>query len=479
MSTRTNGRTRRESRAGDGLKRLPEELSQVNLNAAGIDVGAGSHFVAVSEARSEQPVREFEAYTSDLHRIADWLLECGVETVVMESTGVYWIPLFGVLEERGLEVMLVDPRRLKNVPGRKTDVSDCQWLQQLHTYGLLSGAFRPDAEIRRLRSYLRQRSMLVEYAAHHVQHMHKALTQMNIKLQNVISDITGKTGMEIIVAILRGERDPRKLAQLRDHRIKADGETIARSLYGNWKEEHIFELSQALELYKVYHAKIDECDREIERQLERFEDLSGGGSLDAKPGRRVPLNAPRFDVRTHLYRMTGVDLTEIDGVDGVDGYTALKVVSEIGTDMTRWPTAKHFASWLGLSPNNKITGGKVISSRTKPSANRAAAALRLSANTLHRSDSALGAFLRRKKAHLGAPKAITETAHKLARIIYSMLRYGKKYVDAGASYYESQYRQRALRNTRRRAAQLGYELVPKSDGQGQPSRELVPAVAGA
>ena len=260
MSTHNNGRARQLGRAGSGLKRLPEELSQVNLHAAGIDVGASSHFVAVSEARSERPVREFQAYTSELHRMAEWLLQCGVETVAMESTGVYWIPLFGVLEERGIEVMLVDPRRLKNVPGRKTDVSDCQWLQQLHTYSLLSGAFRPDAEIRRLRSYLRQRSMLVEYASHHVRHMHKALTQMNIKLQHVISDITGKTGMEIIVAILRGERDPRKLAQLRDPRTKADEETIAKSLHGHWREEHIFELAQALELYRVYHAKIDECD---------------------------------------------------------------------------------------------------------------------------------------------------------------------------------------------------------------------------
>lgn len=478
MSTRNGSRSRSKIRTGGGLKGVPKELSQVNLNAAGIDVGASSHFVAVSEAHSEQPVREFGAYTSDLHRMADWLLECGVETVAMESTGVYWIPLFGVLEDRGLEVMLVDPRRLKNVPGRKTDVSDCQWLQQLHTYGLLSAAFRPDAEIRRLRSYLRQRSMLVEYASHHVRHMHKALTQMNIKLQHVISDITGKTGMEIIVAIVRGERDPRKLAQLRDPRTKANEETIAKSLQGHWREEHIFELSQALELYRVYHAKIDECDRRIEDQLETFEDLSDGGLLTTKPGsRRSRGNAPRFDVRTHLYRMTGVDLTEIDGVDG---YTALRVLSEVGTDMTRWPTAKHFASWLGLSPNNKITGGKVISSQTKRSANRAAAALRIAALALHRSDSALGAFLRRKKAQLGTPKAITATAHKLARIIYSMLRYGQKYVDAGASYYETQYRQRALRNAMRRAAQLGYELVPKADDQGQPSSGLhVPATAGA
>ena len=312
-------------------------------------MGATSHFVAVPADRAEQPVREFEAFTADLYRLADWLAQCGVETVVMESTGVYWIPLFGVLEERDFQVMLVDPRRIKNVPGRKTDVLDCQWLQQLHTYGLLSGAFRPEGKIRRLRSYLRQRAMLVEYASHHVQHMQKALTQMNVKLQHVISDITGKTGMEIIEAIVGGQRDPVKLAQLRDPRIKADEATIAKSLRGHWREEQIFELTQALELYRFYHAKIAECDREIETHLERFEDRSTGGPPAAKSGRkRIKGNAPRFDVWTHLNRMTGVDLTRIDGVDA---YTALKVISEIGTDMTKWPSAKHFASWLGLSPN--------------------------------------------------------------------------------------------------------------------------------
>ena len=343
-------------------------MSQANLNASGIDVGASSHFAAVSQDRSEQPVREFAAYTADLYRLADWPTECGVETVVMESTGVYWIPLFGVLEERGFEVMLVDPRRIKNVPGRKTDVSDCQWLQQLHTYGLLSGAFRPDEEIRRLRSYLRQRAMLVEYASQQVQHMQKALTQMNVKLQHVIRDITGKTGMDIIEAIVRGERSPRRLAQLRDPRIKSDEKTIAKSLRGHWRQEHIFELTQALELYRTYQDKISQCDGEIEAQLERFEDRSDGEPPAPNGKKRNQKNAPRFDVQGQLYRMTGVDLTRIDGVDG---FTALKVISEIGTDMTKWPTAKHFASWLGLSPNNRITGGRVMSSKSKASGNRA------------------------------------------------------------------------------------------------------------
>ena len=436
-------------------------------------MGASSHFVAVPTDRADRPVREFGAFTADLYRLADWLAECGVETVVMESTGVYWIPLFGILEGRGFAAMLVDPRRIKNVPGRKTDVVDCQWLQQLPTYGLLSGAFRPEAEIRCLRSYLRQRSMLVRCAAQHIQHMQKALTQMNVKLHHVISDITGKTGMDIIEAIVGGERDPDKLAKLRNYRIRVDEATIARSLQGHWRQEHIFELTQALELYRVYQGKIAECDLEIENQLGRFEDRSDGVALDSDR-KRHQKNAPQFDVRNHLYRMTGVDLTQIDGVDG---FTALKVVSEVGTDMTKWPSAKHFASWLGLSPNNRITGGRTISSRTKPSANRAAAALRMAANALARSDSALGAFLRRKKAQLGAPKAITATAHKLARIIYSMLRFGRDYVDAGADYYEAQYQRRALRAAKQRAAQLGYELIPISDHRFQANGTTMAAEA--
>ena len=299
--------------------------------------------------------------------------------------------------------------------------------------------------------------MLVEYASHHVQHMQKALTEMNVKLQHVISDITGKTGMDIIEAIVRGERNPRRLARLRDPRIKADEATIARSLRGHWRDEHLFELAQAVELYRVYQGKIAECDREIKAQLAGFEDRSGGEPPAPNGKKGNQKNAPGFDVQSQLYRMTGVDLTRIDGVDG---FTALKVISEIGTDMTKWPSAKHFASWLGLSPDNRITGGRVISSKTKASANRAAAALRLAANALHRSDSALGAFLRRKKAHLGAPKTITATAHKLACVIYSMLRHGQAYVDAGTEYYESQYRHRALRAAKQRAAQLGYQLVP-------------------
>lgn len=453
-------------RAGGKTRRV-SKISEVQRNAAGIDVGAESHYVAVPQDSDEEPVRNFGAFTGDLYRLADWLEVCGIELVAMESTGVYWIPLFQVLEERGFDVKLVDPQRLRSVPGRKTDVVDCQWLQQLHSYGLLAGAFRPSEQIRQLRSYLRQRSMLIKYASQHIQHMQKALTQMNIKLQHVVADVTGKTGMQIIRAIIAGERNPQELAKLRDYRTKANEETIAKALQGHWRAEHLFELAQAVELYDIYQEKIAQCDQRIQAHLDTFDDRSDGklGLRDAKK-KKQQHNAPSFDLRAYLYRMTGVDLTKIDGVDG---YTALKVISEIGLDMTRWPTVKHFASWLGLCPCNKITGGKVKSTRTKPSANRAAAALRLAANSLHRSNSALGAFLRRKKAQIGKPEAITATAHKLARLIYSMLRYGHEYVDAGQEYYEREYRGRALKNVTRRAKELGYKLVEMDQPHLQPA----------
>jgi transposase len=406
----------------------------VNLNAAGVDVGAQSHYVAVPQGRDPDgcDVRQFAAFTADLHALADWLHRCGIETVAMESTGVYWIPLFELLAERGFEVKLVDPRQLKNVPGRKTDVLDCQWIQQLHTFGLLAGAFRPDDQICVLRSYLRQRSMLVTYASHHIQHMQKALEQMNIKLAHVVSDITGVTGMSIIQAILNGERHPQELAKLRDRRCKNDEGTIARSLEGNWREEHLFEFRQAVELVNFYQKQIAAGDREIEARLGRFEDKSGGETLPHQPRKRKPRrNEPAFDGRNHLHRLTGVDLTRIDGIDA---HTALKVVSEIGLDMTRWPSEKHFASRLCLSPGSKISGGKRLSSRTKPSASRAAAALRLAANSLYHSKSALGAYFRRMNARLGAPMAITAAAHKLARLIYRMLRFGTEYLDRGQDY---------------------------------------------
>lgn len=434
---------------------LPAQLKQVHLNAAGIDIGSEFHFVAVPPDRDPQPVRRFEAFTADLQSLATWLQECGIDTVVMESTGVYWIPLFEILESHGLEVRLVDPRRLKSVPGRKSDVCDCQWLQELHTFGLLAAAFRPAEDVVVLRSFLRQRAMLVQYASQHIQHMQKALHQMNVKLDKVLSDVTGVTGMAILDAILSGERDAVCLAKLRDPRCHSSEETIARALLGNWRKEHLFALQQAVTLYRVYHGQIAECDRQIEVQLASMPEKMSTSPPPLRSRRRR--HEPAFDVDQVLHRITGVDLTQIDGIDG---YTALKLISEIGTDMSRWKTVKHFTSWLGLCPGTNRSGGRDRSTRTKPCSNRAAAALRLAANGLHRSQSALGAFLRRMKARLGAPKAITATAHKLARLVYFTLKHGRIYVDKGASWYEQQFHARLLKSLQLRASQLGYTLVP-------------------
>lgn len=437
-----------------------KQLDQVHLDAAGIDIGSEFHYVAVPPDREDQPVRRFEAFTGDLEALADWLQRCRITTVVMESTGVYWIPLFELLETRGFEVLLVDPRRLKSVPGRKSDVVDCQWLQQLHTFGLLAGAFRPADQILVLRSYLRQRAMLVQYAAQHIQHMQKALHQMNVKLDKVISDITGATGMRIIDAILDGERDPAKLAALRDPRCRHDAETIARALLGNWRAEHLFALRQARTLFQAYHVQISECDRQIEDQLATLPDQPSATPLEERPARgRRQQSQLRFDPRRELHRVTGVDLTCIDGIDT---HTALKLISEIGTDMSRWKSVKHFTSWLGLCPGVKCSGGKRFSGKTKPCANRAAAALRLAANGLHRSETALGAFLRRMKSRLGAPKAITATAHKLARLVYFALKHGMSYVDQGSAWYEEQFRTRTLKSLQKRALQLGFTLIPNA-----------------
>ncbi|MDO8690666.1 MAG: IS110 family transposase [Dehalococcoidia bacterium] len=434
----------------------PGALPRINGNAAGIDVGSASHFVAVPAERDDQPVREFAAFTGDLYRMADWLQACGIESVAMESTGVYWIPVFQVLDERGFEVKLVDARQLKRVPGRKTDVADCQWLQQLHSFGLLAGAFRPDDQVCVLRSYMRQRAMLVSYAGQHVQHMQKALVQMNVQLQHVIEDITGATGMRIIRAILDGERDRHRLAGLRDHRCKNSVTIIAKALQGDWREEHLFALRQAVELVEAYQSKIAACDERIEAQLQSFEDRSGGQLLPKGHPSRHDRNDLGFDATAELFRMTGVNLAAINGLEA---HTVLKVLSETGLDMSKWPTSKHFGSWLGLAPNNRVSGGKVLSRRTIPSANRAAAALRVAAQTLHHSRSALGAFLRRKAAQIGMPKAITATAYKLARIIYGMLTQGTAFAEQGQDYYERQYQDRVLKNLTRRATELGYCLV--------------------
>jgi len=447
--------TSESSRETRNQKRIKGHFEQVNLFAAGIDIGAHSHFVAVPDELDNQPVREFPCFTRDLNRLADWLVQIGIQTVAMESTGVYWIPVFSLLEQRGLAVLLVNARHVKNVPGRKTDVQDCQWIQQLHTFGLLQGSFRPPEATIALRTYLRQRDRLVQQVADAIRLMQKALREMNLLLENVVSDIDGVTGMTIIRCILAGERDPNVLAQFRDKRCKQDEATIAASLEGHYRDEHVFALKQAVERYDFYQTQIAACDNMIEAQMNRMEHAGNSDDLPPTQKKKNPAS-PDFDVRGELYRLTGVDLTQIDGINET---TALKVLAETGVDVTPWPSDKHFASWLGLSPGNKITGGKIISSKTKPSANRAAAAFRLAAFALLRSKSALGAYCRRQRARLGAPKAITATAHKLARIFYSMLKTKKAYVDLGQDYYEEQYRNRATKNLRKKAASLGFDLV--------------------
>lgn len=448
---KTHTRSKRES--------LPKHLEHINRWAAGIDVGATSHFVAVPQGCDETTVREFKSFTTDLHELADWLKQCGIKTIAMESTGVYWIPVYELLEEKGFEVKLVDARQVKNVSGRKTDVLDCQWIQQLHTYGLLNGAFRPTEEVCALRSYVRQRTMLIQGATSHIQHMQKALTQMNMQLHHVIADITGETGMKIIRAIVAGERDAKQLAKNRDYRCKKSLTTIELALTGHYRAEHLFSLKQALELYDIHQEKIAACDMEIEKKLAEFStSLIGVEPLpaDIKRSKQTSKNAPAFDLGTQLQRLTGVDLMEVPGMNSL---TALYLIGEIGLDMTRWKSAKQFASWLGLCPGNKVSGGKRMSGKSKPSANRAAATLRMAASTLYRNPTSLGAYLRRLKSRLGPAKAITATAHKIAKIIYNMLRHGVGYKEAGQDYYEQKYRDRVVKNLKKKAEELGFSLI--------------------
>ena len=445
---------------------LPKSLKRVNLDAAGIDIGARSHYVAVPEDRDDEPVKEFRSFTNDLHRLADWLEECGIDTVAMESTGVYWIPVYEILEERGFEVFLVNARDFKNVPGRKTDVLDCQWLQELHTYGLLRGSFRPDADIATMRAYVRHRDTLVKDAARHVLHMQKAMSLMNIQLHNVISDITGATGMRIIRSVISGNHNPQALAEFRDPRCRASKGTIVESLTGNYRPEHVFALRQAVELYDFYQRQIGSVDEQIERLLCELEDSSpireDLGTSKRKPPKG---NEPDFDIRTRLYALTGTDLTEITAIGP---YSALKIISEIGTDMTRWPNADHFASWATLAPKNKITGGRLISSRTRSSANRFAEVLRMAAMTIGRTNTYLGAFYRRKAAHIGKAKAITATARKLAVIIYHMISRAVRFHDPGIQAHDEQHQNRVLKNLTRRAKSLGLQLVPVTDQTNKP-----------
>lgn len=455
--------SKRRSKAKSTTNKVPKlspHLQHLNLNAAGVDIGSERHLVAIPEGRDTVSVREFGTFTADLQDLATWLKQGGITTVAMESTGVYWIPLFEVLERQGFEVKLVDARHVKNVSGRKSDVLDCQWIQQLHTYGLLAGAFRPADEVCVLRSYLRQREMLTQTASMHIQHMQKALQLMNLLLHNVVSDITGVTGMKIIKAILDGERDPRVLAGHRDERCHHTAATIAKSLVGNYREEHLFALRQAVDLYETYQAKIADCNQAIIKQVEKQPDLSDDDP--PTPEKKVPAHLrvrAGVDVRDLLFKKSGVDLFAIPGL-AAD--TLLTLASEVGFDMTPWKTEKHFASWLGVCPGTRKSGGKVLANKNKRNPNRATQAFRLAAVSLHRSQTALGAFFRRIKSRRGGQQAVTATAHKIARIYYAMLSHGTTYVELGQKAYEQRYKERRIDHLKLQAKSLGFQLVPSA-----------------
>ena len=429
---------------------------EVFPNAAGIDVGASSHWVAVPTHLAQESVREFGAMTDDLNAMADWLIECGVDTVALESTGVYWIALYEVLEQRGLKVWLVDARQMKYVPGRKSDVLDCQWLQKLMSLGFLRAAWRPGDEVCVVRAVVRQREVLLIEQASWVQRMQKALVQMNIQLSEVLTDVMGMSGQAIIRDIVAGQRDPNVLARHRHSRVKASVEEITKALTGNWREEHLFVLAQALAMYDSLAQRITECDNKTQALLAplgRHEvQLTG-------VAKRAGKNTPRFDLRTALARWAGVDLTRINGLAVT---SVLTVLSEIGPDLSRFANVKHFCSWLSLCPGTKISGGKVLSARTRRSTNRVRQALKIAAMSLSRNGSALGAFYRRLCTRMDKPSANTATAHKLARMVYFMLTRGEDFVDQGQQHYEEQQRQRSVAALKRRAAALGFVIAPKA-----------------
>ncbi|RPH55508.1 MAG: IS110 family transposase [Acidobacteria bacterium] len=440
-------------------------MERININAAGIDCGSAEHFVAVPPDRDPTPVRSFKTFTTDLQRLADWLTACRVKSVAMEATGVYWIPLYEILEARGFDVVLVNAKHVKNVPGRKSDVLDCEWLRELHSVGLLRGSFRPVDTIAALRAYLRHRETLIQSAGAYIQRMQKALVQMNLQLPLVVSDIAGVTGLRILRDIVAGQRDPHTLAQHRDPRCQATHAEIVAALTGNYRPEHLFVLSQNLELFDACQQQLAACDTAIEAHVQALTaplDVPAVPLPGARVTRKPRHNEPRFEIRTPLHQLTGVDLTQIDGIAP---YTALKLVSEIGTDMHRWPSEKHFTSWLTLAPKNKVSGGRLLSSQTQPSANRAAAMLRMAAMSLGRTQTALGAFYRRLAFRVGKAKAITATARKLAVLVYRTLKGEVVYCDVGADAYDAHQRTRVLRRLRQRATTLGFDLVNRETGE--------------
>lgn len=451
-----------------------EDLTVTQRHAAGIDVHAAVHFVSVAVAdvpagfvnpdpRLPDGVRKFGTTTPDLQTLAAWLTECGVMTVARESTGVFWIPLYDLLASRGLDVILVDPRQTTHAPGRpKSDVLDCQWIRRLHSYGLLTASFRPCDEIVRWRGFVRQRDMLIRYAAQHVQHLQKTLEEMNVKLTEVVSDIVGQTGMKILQDIVRGVRDPLKLAKHRHDNCKRTEAEIARALQGTWRAEHLFALKQALKLYEFYQKQLRECETQIELCLRGMEDKSQGAALPAsvrKRRRQPEKNEVRFGARALLFQMAGVDLTAIEGISET---TALVLLSEIGTDMSRFRHEKNFVSWLGLCPQHRGSAGKIFQRRTRRGANRAARALRMAAQGCHRAQNALGAFYRRIQARAGGAKAVVATARKIAERVYRLLKYGQEYVRQSEQVYEAAYQARLVKSMAKKAASLGYKLVPET-----------------
>jgi transposase len=438
-------------------------LDIVHPDAAGIDVGGSEHWVAISPDRDREPVRCFGCFTADLHQMARWLVEKGVRSVAMQSTGVYWMPVFEVLEQYGLEVYLVNAQHTKNVPGRKSDVQECQWLLKLHAFGLLNNSFQPTDEIRIARTLWRQRGNMVAEASSGIQRMQKALIEMNVQLSNVLSDISGVSGMSMIAAILDGERDPLTLAALVQPGVKAIPEDIVKSLEGNWREELLFVLRQDVELYRIYQQKIEDCDLQLRKHLESFGSVVDLQTQPIGPrpkGKKGSKNAPHFDLRTELYRITGIDWAQVNGIDVL---TAQTVIAESGADLIAFASEKNFTSWLGLCPTNEKSGGRILKRRTRKVVNRAATAFRNAATTLLRSQSYLGAQYRRLRTRLGAPKAITAMARKLACLFYKLIKHGQQYVDKGNEYYETKYREQQIRSLIKRAQKLGLQLViPKA-----------------
>lgn len=458
--------TRKEIKKSIKTKKmsLGNDLPVIQINACGIDIGGESIFVCVPRDRDSIPIREFSAFTADLREMAEWLKKCNITTIAMESTGVYWIPVFEVLDEYGFDVQLVNAHHVKNVPGRKTDVSDSEWIQRLHSFGLLSGSFRPVDEVVVFRSYVRHRNTLSQRAADQLNYAQKALEQLNIKLGYAINDISGVTGSRIIEDIIRGERDPLKLAMHRDGRCKAPEEVIAKSLEGNWREEHLLSLKHAWEAYLFFHKQIIECEQAIEKLLEGFDkkDIPEEQLARAKKGhrKRVCNKSPYyFDMRSQLHKWAGVDICALPGINE---NIASRILSETGKNMEKWKSIKHFSSWLAVCPGNKISGGKRLSGKTKPSKNRAREALGMAALTLAHSDSYLGAYYRKMRAKHGASKANRAAAHKMAKIIYIMLKYGKEFVELTQHDFENQHKEKTIANMQKRAKDLGFKLVPIS-----------------